>query len=127
MIEGDGFHCPLLSILKITVHAVLLRVAPECIHEFRVLVLLIPVHLTVWYLVDSVVGFFLSFVIDFTLVHVIEVLLPVILLVSLFCFEWLIALVLVGGVGASDPWGCLCEVISICLVFVLLLRSQTLT
>jgi hypothetical protein len=50
--------------------------------------LLIPVDLAVWYLVDAIVRFFLAFVIDFALIHVVKVFLPIRVLA--FIFNYLI-------------------------------------
>lgn len=105
VVEGDRLHGPLLRVLKITVHAVLLRVAPKPVKELGVFVLLIPVHLAVGYLVDAVVRFFLSFVIDFAFVDVVEVFLAIRglafvvidLVVDLLLFERRMCLVVRAG------------------------------
>lgn len=94
MVQCDRLHCPLLRILKITVHAVLLRVTSDSVHEFRILVLLIPIYLTVRYLVHTIVSLLFSFVINFTFVHVVKVFLPIgLLFIIVFFYDFLFALV----------------------------------
>ena len=88
VIEGDRLHGPLLRVLKITVHAVLLRVTPQPVHEVRVLVLLIPVDLAVWDLVYAIMCLFLAFVIDLAFIHIVKVFLSIRVLA--FIFNYLI-------------------------------------
>ena len=94
VIECNGLHRPLLCVLKVAIHTILPRVTPKSIHDLRVLVLLIPVHLAIWNLINAIMSLFLSFVIDLTFVNIIKIF-PPILVLNAFIFWALFALVFV--------------------------------
>lgn len=112
VIECNRLHCPLLSILKVAVHTVLPRVTPESIHDLRVLVLLIPIYLAVWNLINAIMGLFLTFVIDLAFINIIKIF-PSILILKSFIFWALFALVFVRRarfvVSTSPSRSCLGE------------------
>lgn len=93
VIQRDRSNRVLLCILRVAVHAVHLGIASWNILELWIFVLLIPINLTVWYLVNTIVRLLFTLIVYFTLVNVVEVLLPLTLFhfsVYVFWFSWLL-------------------------------------